>query len=86
MRFKKGESGNPAGRPPKERAISAILERIGSEAYQDITKREAMLRIIYDMALGGDLAAAKFIADRTEGTPIQTVREVQIERDELIEI
>lgn len=31
MPFKKGQSGNPKGRPPKNRAWTAILERSGSK-------------------------------------------------------
>lgn len=34
MTFKPGESGNPAGRPPKSRALTEILEKTGSKTVE----------------------------------------------------
>ena len=91
-RFKPGQSGNPKGRPKKDLAISDILNSIGDEEITNqttgevITKRRAVLHTIYSAALKGDLNAAKFIADRTEGKPIETVRTHEIQEIELIEI
>ena len=89
---KKGEVRNPNGRPKKDLAIADILNSIGDEEITNqttgevITKRRAVLHTIYSAALKGDLNAAKFIADRTEGKPIETVRTQEIEKDTLIEI
>ena len=70
--FKKGESGNPNGRPKKGLAISDILETIGARSHsKDKTMKERVLEVVYDSALEGDLNCAKFIADRTEGTALQ---------------
>ena len=90
--FQKGFTGNPHGRPKKGNSIAEILISIGDEMItnkstgEQIEKRKAMLQTIYAAALQGDLAAARWIADRTEGTPIQTIRTQEIEKDELIEI
>ena len=70
--FKKGESGNPNGRPKKGLAISDILESIGARSHSvDKSMKEKVLEVVYESALAGDLNCAKFIADRTEGTALQ---------------
>jgi len=70
--FKKGQSGNPNGRPKKGFAIADILDSIGDRSFSgDKTMKEKVLEVVYDNALDGDLNSAKFIADRTEGTALQ---------------
>ena len=70
--FKQGKSGNPNGRPKKGLAIADILNELGDkEVSENKTQREAILSKVYDQAMGGDLNATKFIADRTEGTSVQ---------------
>lgn len=86
--FKKGQSGNPNGRPPKGHAIADILDEIGKQcAPQDlaeklrkvfptagtITMRHAMLYRAYLDAIKGDKHAIQFIAERTEGKPKQPI-------------
>lgn len=67
-----GQSGNPAGRPPKPRCIVDALRSIGSEPFGEYESRiEALCRLVYDLALKGTPWAVQFIADRTEGKPIQ---------------
>ena len=66
--WKKGQSGNPKGRPKLTRMAPEILRAIGAEIGPDRkTKREAMLRALYDLALTGDMDAMKLILERTEG-------------------
>ena len=88
--FAKGYGGGP-GRPKKELAIPELLRQIGEQEITSSTgekasKLKALMHIVYKMALGGDRWAIDFIANRTEGKPIETVRTQEIERDELIEI
>jgi len=69
-----GQSGNPAGRPTKPKCIPEILRRIGEEESQvdpSMTKLEALLRRVYEFAARGEAWAVEFIADRTEGRPVQ---------------
>ena len=69
-RFRKGQSGNPRGRPRKARTIDRnadadILKRLDSELVEfqgrKITMREAELRILYAKALKGDVRASTLL-------------------------
>lgn len=68
--FKKGKSGNPAGRKKevREHDMGTILDRILSEEITDqrtgerLTTREAIMLSLRDRALKGDSAAAKKLA------------------------
>ena len=71
--WKPGQSGNPNGRPPKPRCIVDALRSIGNEPFGEYESRiEALCRLVYDLALKGTPWAVQFIADRTEGKPIQS--------------
>ena len=64
MPWKPGQSGNPNGRPPKSRTLSAILERAGSRTVQAVgeDKRTASRRFIaqalWEMATTGECTLA----------------------------
>ena len=58
--FKKGKSGNPGGRP-KWKHITEMLKHEDNQG-----KLEELVHVIYDKALGGDMRAVEFIADRLE--------------------
>lgn len=67
-RFKKGQSGNPAGRPKKEKpdqGMRAILDRIGAEEIEfkgrSMTMRELELWAIQRKAAQGDVAASRHL-------------------------
>ncbi|MAG59238.1 hypothetical protein CMO96_00390 [Candidatus Woesebacteria bacterium] len=70
--FKKGQSGNPKGRPKKENCISDLLKCKGEEIQADgRTRLQTIADKLYDKAQGGDLRAMEMIFDRLEGKPIQ---------------
>lgn len=67
-RFKKGQSGNPAGRPKKEKpsqSSRALLDRIASEEVEiggrEMTMRELELRAIHHKAAKGDVSASRHL-------------------------
>ena len=68
--FKKGQSGNPNGRPKGVQSIPDILRKIGDEEGTksgDLTKLQYVMRKVFDFAVEGKPWAVQFIADRTEG-------------------
>ena len=76
MPFKKGQVANPLGRPKIESSMAGILRRVGDEKEKGVAKLEIMLRKIYEMAMGGDLNACNFVADRTDGKAIARIEQV----------
>jgi len=75
--FKKGQSGNPNGRPKKEVCIPDILRKIlhdqNKYTLDKETNLEGICRIAIDQALSGDKDARNFIADRTEGKALERI-------------
>ncbi len=84
--FKPGQSGNPKGRPKGIQQIPDILRKIGEEdGLKDgsKTKLDVVMTRVFGYALEGKPWAVQFIADRTEGKAVETVRNQTI-KDELI--
>lgn len=57
--FGKGKSGNPRGRPPKSRALTALLERAGgkklvkSGSEKGVQARQLLAELVWDAAVTG---------------------------------
>jgi hypothetical protein len=79
MPFEKGKSGNPKGRPKKEVCFTQLIrEEANKFASSDDNKnkkrhRELIIGKLYELAEAGDLAAIKYLMDRTDGSPRQSV-------------
>jgi hypothetical protein len=71
--FKKGFTGNPAGRPRRGCTIAEILNELLDAEKEDGTVREAILKKVVDLALNGDMRCIEWIADRTEGNALERI-------------
>ena len=69
-RFKKGQSGNPKGRP-KLPDIREALAKVLAEEKDGVTALEATLRALRAKATKGDVRAAEALLDRAFGKAIQ---------------
>ncbi len=74
--FPRGTSGNPAGRPKMLTLSEAFRRQLSQPVPNDEQGRTFAEMIAAEMcarALAGDVAAAKELADRTEGRPKQAI-------------
>jgi len=65
MTFKKGQSGNPKGRPPKGTALTDLFNEYLNE--NDGERRKQFIKKAYDLAISGDSTLFKYIWDRIDG-------------------
>lgn len=74
--FRPGQSGNPKGRPQGMPTLEALFEREARrlvklktpDGVKHITKLEALIRTVFQQALGGDLGAARIILQQAVPT------------------
>ena len=76
--WEKGKSGNPKGRPKKEYCLTDILKEQGNiedvETPQCmISRKQAIAKKLWALAMSGDISALKYLYDRIDGTPKQTI-------------
>lgn len=72
--WKPGVSGNPNGRPRKQRALSELLRTVGNLRGDDgVPKKRALAEMVWSLALKGDLVAARMIYEYCDGKPMQRV-------------
>lgn len=76
MGWQKGESGNPNGRPRRGKTLTDILKKHARKRDVEIegedkkmSRKEALARALWDMALRGYFPAIKYIYDRIDGKP-----------------
>ena len=70
--FKKGQSGNPNGRPKKLPKLDELLSDILGEEKDGITAAEAIMKALRSKATKGDIRAAEVLLDRAYGKTKQT--------------
>jgi hypothetical protein len=71
--FKKGESGNPNGRPKKLPELDKLLADVLGEEKDGITAGEVILKALRAKASKGDVRAAEVLLDRAYGKAKQTM-------------
>jgi alkylation response protein AidB-like acyl-CoA dehydrogenase len=69
-RFKKGQTGNPNGRP-KLPDIREALAKVLAEEKDGVTALEATLKALRAKATKGDVRAAEALLDRAFGKAVQ---------------
>jgi hypothetical protein len=87
-RFKKGQSGNPGGRPKSAKlseAYRALLELPPDEPPPLSTNAERVAAAIIGRAVAADIGAAREVADRAEGRAPVAVQ-VNNVRDPLLQL
>jgi hypothetical protein len=71
--FKKGQSGNPKGRPPKLPHLDKLLDDVLGEEKDGLTAAEAIIKALRGKAVKGDIRAAEILLDRAYGKARQIV-------------
>ena len=71
-KFKKGQTGNPNGRPRKLPELDKLLADVLGEEKDGVTAGEAILKALRAKASKGDVRAAEVLLDRAYGKPKQT--------------
>ena len=72
--WKKGQSGNPKGRPPNPLSLTAILNRKLTERPEDAEAIVDAFILLGKRPSLNQLAAIDKIFDRTDGRPVETRR------------
>lgn len=68
--WRKGQSGNPKGRPALPDIREALAEVL-AEPVEGMPSLYAVLRALRDRAVSGDVRAAEVLLDRSFGKPTQ---------------
>jgi hypothetical protein len=72
--FKKGQSGNPNGRP-KLPDIKEALVKVLADEQEGMTALEAILKVLRQKAIKGDIRAIKELLDRGYGQAKQEIEQ-----------
>lgn len=71
--YKKGQTGNPNGRPKKLPELDKLLAEVLGEEQNGATAAETILKVLRLKAAKGDIRAAEILLDRAYGKARQTV-------------
>jgi hypothetical protein len=76
MQWVPGQSGNPRGRPRKEQSVSELMAEMAQLKRTDapICRLEELVEKLFDLAIAGDMAAAKLVLAYLEGLPVTRVQ------------
>ena len=72
--WKKGQSGNPNGRPKSGFALNEYITDLANVELEDKkTMLEAVVEKVYEEALKGNMTAVNYLSDRVLGKPSQSI-------------
>lgn len=74
-RFKKGESGNPKGRP-KLPDLKLVMAEILGEEKDKVSALKAIIMKLRQLAAAGNIKAAEVLLSRGYGLPKQTIEQL----------
>lgn len=70
--FKKGQSGNPNGRPAREWTVQSLIEEAMEEHDETgVPAKKIIIKKLMQLAKRGDMIATKEIFNRIDGMPQQ---------------
>jgi hypothetical protein len=78
--FQRGVSGNPAGRPRKNKSLTEILEKRLGKAGKD-----AIVQELIGLAKSGDLPSLKYVFDRLDGRPT-VMKDIAVEVNQMDDV
>lgn len=92
--WKKGQSGNPKGRPKRTEVLTDLLwaELKRKDKKQGVVKKVLLIRKLVDKAIAGDMRAQQIVIDRLWGKAPDNVQitgqmgNINIQLRELLEI
>jgi hypothetical protein len=81
MPLRKGQTNNPHGRPKKKNSVTEILAKYGNKKvdfpgtpYHGMKLRDALAKRLWQLAVyDKDMTAIRYIFDRIDGRPAQTI-------------
>jgi len=82
MPLKKGQTNNPHGRPRKNASLTELLAKYGNkkvsmpgnEEFDGMKLKDALAKRLWQLAVyDKDLASMRYIFDRIDGKPAQTI-------------
>lgn len=73
-KFKKGQSGNPKGRPKEIPELKVLLAEVMSDEKDGINAAKAILLALRNKAIKGDTKAAELLLNRAFGKVEEAIR------------
>jgi hypothetical protein len=71
-----GKSGNPRGRPHKEQSVAGLMAEMADAKRTDavVCRLEELVEKLFELAIEGDVAAARLVLAYLEGLPVTRVQ------------
>lgn len=83
---------NRNGRPKKGETYTDIIRQMGDLPNKELTSddkkdlKTAIIEKLYNLALSGDVSALRYLIDRVDGKPKETIDLNDTRKDKLVEV